>query len=99
GKKRDQSGLAGARRADEGDGSARLYVEVDAVQDAAALAIAEADILVADMAGQPRHGARSRPVGDVGLRGEKRQIALEAGNALGISLDDGIDLLDRPEEH
>src|SRR5690606_33265631 len=98
GQKRDQSGLARAGRTDKCHGLAGFDLEVDVMQDTRTFPIAEADILVADMAGQAIDRTCVRPVLDVRLGGEQRPIALESGDPLWVRLNDRVDLLDRPEK-
>ena len=72
---RDQQrrgGLAAAARADDRHPLPRLHVEVEAVEDAAALVVAEADRVEVDLAAQRRQLDRVGGVGD--RRGEVEQL-------------------------
>ena len=67
-------------------------------QDVAVRTVSEPDGVVADGALQLRRGHGARAIFDIGSGIQKVRVAPEARDPLGIGLDDGIDLLDRPEE-
>ncbi len=60
--------------------------------------VAEGDVLVADIAAQVFDVDRVGGVDDVGGGVEELAVALEAGDALRVGLEDGVDLFDRAEE-
>ena len=98
---REQRGdrrLAGAGWADEGDRLAGADVEVDVPQDGLVRAVAEGDVLVADVAAQAVDRDRVGCVLDVRLGVEQFVVAAESGDALRVGLEDLVDLLDRAEE-
>ena len=55
-------------------------------------------MLVPDLAAQRADVDRLRRVDDVRLGRHELEVAAEAGDALRVNLEHGVDLLDRPEE-
>ena len=77
--------LAGSRSADEGHSLSGRDLQVEAFEDHALIRIAEADVLVDDIALEMIDRNRVRPVREVGLRVDQRQEAFKAGDALRIA--------------
>ncbi|MCY1295567.1 hypothetical protein D9M70_449130 [compost metagenome] len=73
--------------------------QVDVLDDRLLGAIAERDAAIGDVALEAGDVGSTRPVLDIGFGFHEFEEAFEAGNALGVGLDDRIDLLDRAEEH
>src|SRR5690606_36060420 len=96
---RTDRGLARTRWTDEGNGFACADGNIETVDNGTRGVVAEAHIAIFDITGQARNRLRTGAVRNIRARVEKLRIALETGNALGIRLDDRIDLFDRTAEH
>lgn len=88
----------GTGRADKSNGLPGIDLQADLIQHRPVCLITEAYVIKGNIAAQRACINGPRLVGDVRLCINNFKITLEAGNTLRITLDNGIDLLDRPEE-
>ena len=93
-----QGRLARAGRADKGHGFTGGNGQIDILHHLALTLIAKGDVLVVDVAFQCLYINRRGRIDNIGGRSQQFEIALKAGNAVGIAFNHAVDLLDGTEE-